>query len=135
MNPSIIEAKFRRSKIDLDKTKLWKTFDINQKEYISNKINLIDNEKELICYYNDDYWWLLTNNNLIVSDKENIKYIKLFEIFKIELSTNIKNINSTEVFVGIFYQDNKIKLELEKSSWPIIIEILKFMTTAAVDVK
>ena len=135
MNPSIIEAKFRRSKIDLDKTKLWRTVNIDQQESILNKISLTQDEKELICYYNDDSWWLLTTNNLIVCNKENIKQIKLFEIFKIELSNNIKNINSSEFFIDILYNNNIIKLELEKSSWPIIVEILKLITPAEVNVK
>ncbi|MBB6369650.1 hypothetical protein [Chryseobacterium shigense] len=134
MNPSIIEAKFRRSKLDLDKTKLWRTVNIDQQESILNKISLTQDEKELICYYNGDNWWLLTTNNLIVCNKENIKQIKLFEIFKIELSNNIKNINSSELFIDISCNDNIIKLELEKSSWPIIVEILKLITTAEVNV-
>ncbi|PKF74192.1 hypothetical protein [Chryseobacterium sp. PMSZPI] len=135
IKPNFIEAKFRRSKLMLDKTKLWKTIDILKQQVISSKINLEYDEKELICFYNYDYWWLFTTKNLIVNDNKSLLYISLFEISKIDLPANIKNINHPEAYIDIYFQDKKVKLQLEKFSWPIMIEILKFVTPAKIIIK
>lgn len=135
INPSVIEAKFKRSNLNLVKTKLWKTLETSQQQLILSEIKQIDSDRKFICFYNYNYWWLLTNKDLVISDNGNVLCIGLFEISKIELSADIKSMDSTEVIFDVFYKDEIIKLQIEKSSWPIVIEILKFVTTAIINIK
>lgn len=131
INSSIVESKFKRSKLNLNKTKLWNMLTIEQKKYIINNTKLIDSDQNIICYYpNDKYWWLITNNHLVISDNEKILFINLFDISKIEIVSNIKYIDSKETSIYIFFNNIQVELHLEKNSWTIIIEILKFITSS-----
>jgi len=131
INSSIVEAKFKRSKLNLNKTKLWNMLTIEKKKYIIDKTKLIDSDQNIICYYpNDKYWWLITNNHLVTFNNEKILFIKLFDISKIEIMSNIKYTDSNEAFIYIFSNHTQVELRIEKNSWTIIIEILKFITSS-----
>ncbi|UZT99828.1 hypothetical protein ODZ84_09795 [Chryseobacterium fluminis] len=134
ISSSVIKSKFKRSKLNLNKTKLWEELSLSVQQIISAEINLIDNEQEIICYYNNEYWWILTNRGITIYDNKNISHIKLSEILNIELPGDIKK-NSTNDFLKIFTQNIVETLKLEKSSWFVIVEILKFITKKNINVK
>jgi len=130
INLSIVEAKFRRSNLNLKETKLWNMLTTEKKICIIDKTKIIDSDQNIICYYpNDKYWWLITNNHLVIFDNEKMLFIKLFDILKIEITSNIKYTDFKEV-IHICCNHIQVELHIEKDSWTIIVELLKFITSA-----
>lgn len=126
MKISILEAKFRRSKLELNYTELWKTLNISKKKIILENINFHENEIPIIVsFVNTSEWWLITDKR-IYNYNNFLEILDLENIFKIEISKEIKFINSN--YLNIYYNENLLQLKLEKKSWIIIIEILKHLT-------
>ncbi|MCS3533038.1 hypothetical protein [Chryseobacterium sp. JUb7] len=126
MKISTLEAKFRRSKLDLNYTELWKTLNISKQNIILQSINLSITEKPIITsFVNDFEWWLITDKT-IYNYNNNLDIILLSNISKIEMFKNIKTLN--ESCLNIYYNEKILPLKLEGKSWIIIIEMLKHLT-------
>lgn len=126
MKASIIEAKFRRNKLELKHTQLWKTLDIFKQNIVLENINLSTDESPLIIsFINNIEWWLITDKT-IYNYNSSLSIILLSDISKIEISKDIKILN--ENYLNIYYDKKILPLKLEQKSWIIIIEILKHLT-------
>ncbi|WP_313611875.1 hypothetical protein [Chryseobacterium arthrosphaerae] len=126
MKVSILEAKFRRSKLELNYTSLWKSLEVSKQNIILNKIHLLTDEIPIISFYlNDVDWWLMTNQCIYNYDSF-LSIINLKEILKIEIPGNIKFID--ENYMNIYYDGKILSLKLEQKSWIIITEIMKYLT-------
>ncbi|MCY1660754.1 hypothetical protein [Chryseobacterium sp. SL1] len=126
MKASIIEAKFRRNKLELKHTQLWKTLDIFKQNIVLENINLSTDESPLIIsFINNIEWWLITDKT-IYNFNSSLSIILLSDISKIEISKDIKILN--ENYLNIYYDKKILPLKLEQKSWIIIIEILKHLT-------
>lgn len=126
MKISILEAKFRRSKLELNHTKLWKSLDLSKQNVILRKINLSLDETPIIISFIDDMeWWLMTDQT-IYNYNNFLEIIPLNEIFKIEISKDFKSLN--ENYLSIYYNEKVLSIKLEQKSWIIIIDILKHIT-------
>ncbi|UCA61230.1 hypothetical protein KB553_06785 [Chryseobacterium rhizoplanae] len=126
MKVSILEAKFRRSKLELNYTSLWKSLEVSKQNIILNKIHLLTDEMPIISFYlNDVDWWLMTNQS-IYNYNSFLSIINLKEILKIEIPGNIKFID--ENYMNIYYNEKILPLKLEQKSWIIITEIIKHLT-------
>ncbi|MCT2407686.1 hypothetical protein NZD88_09070 [Chryseobacterium antibioticum] len=124
MKVSILEAKFRRSKLELNYTSLWKSLEVSKQNIILRKINLLTDEIPIISLYlNDLDWWLITNQNIYNSF---LSIINLKEVLKIEIPSNIKFLD--ENYIYIYYSEKMLPLKLEQRSWVIITEIIKNLT-------
>lgn len=125
MKISTLEAKFRRSKLDLQYTSLWKSLEISKQDIILEKIKLIDEIPIFPFYLNSLDWWLITNKH-IYNHNKSLNIINLKDISKIEIPNNIKFIDNN--YVNIYYNEKLLSLKLEQKSWIIITEILKHLT-------
>ncbi|MDQ0593927.1 hypothetical protein QFZ37_002296 [Chryseobacterium ginsenosidimutans] len=126
MKVSILESKFRRSKLELKYTELWNTLDISKKNMILDNINLSINEIPIITLFINNFeWWLITDQ-VIYNYNNILDIINLSDIFKIEISKDIKILDKN--YLNIYYKSKISSLELEKKSWIIIIEILRHLT-------
>ncbi|KMQ67735.1 hypothetical protein ACM39_12925 [Chryseobacterium sp. FH2] len=126
MKISILEAKFRRSKLELNYTELWKTLNISKQNIILQTINLSINETPIVTsFINNVEWWLITDQT-IYNYNNYLDKILLSNISKIEIFKDIKTLN--ESCINIYYNEKILPLKLEEKSWIIIIEILKHLT-------
>ncbi|MCS3869424.1 hypothetical protein J3D55_002340 [Chryseobacterium ginsenosidimutans] len=126
MKISILEAKFRRSKLKLNYTELWKTLNISKQNIILQSINLSINETPIVTsFINNIEWWLLTDQT-IYNYNNYLDIILLSNISKIEMFKDIKTLN--ESCINIYYNEKILLLKLEETSWIIIVEILKHLT-------
>lgn len=125
MKISILEAKFRRSKLDLQYTTLWKSLEISKQDVILEKIKLIDEIPIFSFYLNSLDWWLITDKHIYNHNKY-LNIINLKDISKIEIPSNIKFIDNN--YVNIYYNEKVLSLKLEQKSWIIIAEIIKHLT-------
>lgn len=126
MKAKIIEAKFKRSKLELNHTQLWKNLDLSIQNIILENINLSMTESPIVTsFINNFEWWLITDET-IYNYNNILDVIILSNISKIEISKNIKTFN--ENYLNIYYEEKVLPLNLEKKSWVIIIEILKHLT-------
>ncbi|VFA43731.1 hypothetical protein [Chryseobacterium indologenes] len=126
MKVSILEAKFRRSKLELNYTSLWKSLEVSKQNIILNKINLLTDEIPIISLYlNDLDWWLITNQHIYNYDNF-LSIINVKEILKIEIPGKIKFLD--ENYINIYYEEKMLPLKLEQKSWIIISEIIKSLT-------
>lgn len=129
---SAIEAKFLRKGVSTHLTKLWKEMDEPTKQIILDKVNLHSAEFVILNYFpNTAYFWILTNNRLIVINEDKFQYLPISEIKKVELSEIFDNQVSKQQNTGIhiLINDEYIRLSLEPDTWPIIYDILKFVTS------
>lgn len=126
MKVSILEAKFRRSKLDLDYTKLWKSLDISKQNLILENINLSVNETPVVTLFMKNTEWWLISDKKVYNYNNSLDIIHLDAILKIEISKDIKIHN--ENYLNIYYDEKRLPLKLEQKSWIIIIEILKHLT-------
>lgn len=127
---STIAAKFLRSKSHADLTKLWKESSENIKNAISKVIVFNNDETPIITFdLNTNYWWVLTNQRLIVKDSQGLKKIDFKEIKAVEIKKIIEgNVSKSECSsIQLKVNNNYMDLELEKGTWPIIINILRFV--------
>lgn len=130
-SPSIIEAKFLRSKTQSSFTKLWKEGSQGDKDLILNNVNLLVDEIAIIYFLpNQTYWWLLTNKRLIISDNQHTGYISLAEVKKVEpkeiFEGRVSKSENTDL--NLYLNNKEIKLKVEQQTWPAIYEVLKFIT-------
>ncbi len=126
MKVSILEAKFRRSKLELNYTSLWKSLEVSKQNIILNKINLLTDEIPIISLYlNDLDWWLITNQHIYNYDNF-LSIINVKEILKIEIPGKIKFLD--ENYINIYYEEKMLPLKLEQKSWIIISEIIRSLT-------
>lgn len=126
MKISILEAKFRRSKLELTRTKLWKSLDLSKQNIILEKINSSLKETPIIIsFINDIQWWLMTDQT-IYNCNNSLDIIPLNEISKIEISKDVKYLN--ENYLKIYYNEIILSINLEQKYWIIIIDILKHLT-------
>lgn len=126
MKVSILESKFRRSKLELKYTELWNTLDISKRNMILDNINLSISETPIIIsFINNFEWWLITDQ-AIYNYNNFLSIINLSDIFKIEISKDIKILHKN--YLNIYYKGKVSSLELEKKSWIIIIEMLRHLT-------
>lgn len=126
MKVSILEAKFRRSKLDLDYTKLWKSLDISKQNLILENINLSVNETPIVTLFMKNTEWWLISDEKVYNYNNSLDTIHLDAILNIEISKDIKIHN--ENYLNIYYDEKILPLKLEQKSWIIIIEILKHLT-------
>ena len=92
-------------------------------------IELLSDETAIICFIpNDTYWWVLTDERLIVKESQ-ITYLKFQEINSIELSEIFEGEQSKSELasIDITTASSKFKLKVEKGSWHVIYNILKFL--------
>lgn len=126
MKISILEAKFKRSKLELNCTELWKTLNISKQNIILQSINLSINETPIITsFMNNIEWWLVTDQTIYNNNKF-LEAIPLSEISKIEISKDVKILN--EGYLNIYHYEKISQLKLEQKSWIIVIEILRHLT-------
>lgn len=128
---SAIEAKYRRGKLRSESTRLWKNTDALIQNEIVRSIELLAEEVIVICFYsNDDYWWVITNKRLIVKESPKVYYIFLSDIEKIRIEdmvySNSSKLSSQTLFLE--YKQGSLGLKLEKGTWHVIYDILKFIT-------
>lgn len=131
-SPSVIEAKFLRSKTQASFTKLWKEVNQGDKELILNNVNLLVDEAIIIYFLpNQTYWWLLTNKRLIIADNQHVTYVPLAEVKRVEAKEIFEDRVSKSENTNLslyFLNDGELKLKLEQQTWPVIYEVLKFIT-------
>lgn len=133
MKVSILESKFRRSKLELKYTELWNTLDISKRNTILDNINLSINETPIIVsFINNFEWWLITDQ-AIYNYNNFLSIINLSDIFKIEISKNIKILHKN--YINICCTGKVSSLEIEKKSWIIIIEILRHLTHTNISIE
>jgi len=128
---STVEAKFKRSGIKSQATKLWRETDHSIRDLILEKAHLQLNEEPIINYYrNPLFWWLLTNERLLIFNTDDVVFYNLADITKVELKAlfegNVEKQDCTSVH--IYVKDRYIDLDLENGTWPIIYNILRFVT-------
>jgi len=127
MKTSIIKAKFKRNSQELKHTFLWEIAPQDLKLKVKDKIDI--DEEPLIIFDDktDNKFWCLTNKRIFISDK--FDYIYINDLRKVDILDIKKNpnnkINSIEL---VLYSDLEIsKIIVEKKSWHIIYNILKFI--------
>jgi len=129
---SIIQSKFLRSRTSAVQTKIWSFMEDDRKKTITEGIELLLGEEIILCFFPDQtYWWLLTNLRLIINEDSQLSYIQLSEVEKVDLRQIFENnISKYENESIVLYTvDGEISLKLEKLTWPIIYEVLKFATS------
>lgn len=134
IKPSIIEAKFLRSKTKSIYTLLWGKMNNPAKKFILSQVQLLLNERPIICFSpNNSYWWLLTDKRFMFYEKNHINYYSLNEFERVELKDLFEDrTNKQECSSMIFYiSKDLININLEKGTWPIIYDIFKFVMTTA----
>lgn len=127
---SVVEAKFRRFKINSKNTKLWKEVSEDVKSEITKEIKILDSEVKVLYFFeNSSYWWLLTNQRLILSIEDAISYFNLEDIIKVEPTRVFENDVSKQnnCQLTLCFEDNKFELVVEKGTWHAICNILKFI--------
>ncbi len=127
MNTSVIKAKFKRNASELKYTFLWEVAPEDLKLKIKDKIDI--GEEPLIIFNNrlENTLWCLTNKRIFVSN--NFDYIYIDDLTKVDILDIKNNPNnkkySTEL---VLYTDKKnINLIVEKNSWHIVYNLLKFI--------
>ena len=129
-SPKTIEAKFRRSKIETKLTKLWIDASSHMQLTVLKEIALNDSETPIILYFvNESQWWVITNERIFVRQINEITFINLSDIERVELKKLFEGeveknkCTSVQLFVKNQYWD----FNLEAGTWPLIYEILRFM--------
>lgn len=82
---SAIQAKFLRSKVSTIHTKIWNDTNTIIQNRIIRAINVLTDELFVLCFFNESYWWVITNKRLIISDGDEIKYLPLSSIDKVDI--------------------------------------------------
>ena len=83
-----------------------------------------------MSYFPDEnYWWVISNQRLIILDNGKYFNLLLSEISKVELKDifheDVQKLENKSIHIHL---NNEVyKLLLEKSTWPIIYEIIKFL--------
>ena len=130
-NISLVEAKFIRSKLKSISTTLWDSTDNLVKETIIDKVRFELNEKPIICYFKkSSYWWILTNVSLIICNNNCIANYQLSNIHTVELNDLFDGIVKKKECsnLQLYINGQRIDLELENGTWPILYDIFKFIT-------
>lgn len=127
MKASIIKAKFARNSQELRNTFLWEKAPQDLKLKVKNRIDI--DEEPLIIFNDkaDNTFWCLTNKRIFVSNKFDFIYISdLRKVDILDIKNNPKNkVNSREL---VLCSDLEVtKLIVEKNSWYIIYNLLKFI--------
>ena len=130
IKPGIVEAKFTRSGIKTNYTKLWKDIDESTRSAILKRVNLIDNEAPILYFYSPNQTgWLLTTENLYIFSGNITKILKLTNLDRVAMK-DIFDGTATKMectFVQLFSKDGVVNLETEVLSWPIIFGIFHFV--------
>lgn len=121
-NINAIEGKFKRKKMILKSTFLYKEKPIHIQENF-------DSDEFCIIYYKDlvDNCWFLTNKNLFISH-QNFK-VSLSLLKKVDFINLKKNPSEKLVYreIDLFTDYKRITLCVEEKSWPLIYNIFKFI--------
>lgn len=126
-NINIVKSKFNRIKQDFFKTNIFENLDNDIQQQLNKNILYLDNEIPIIGYFSSlDHFWILTNARLI----NNFTKVLLDDIEKIEVPEIFKEGKSNYECnsIQIIKKDNTdFKLDLENSTWYVVLNILQFV--------
>ncbi len=126
---NIIKAKIRRRNINFKYTYLYddaESLNINQS--IFSDVTLKDNE-EIILYHDNlnNYNWIITNQRLLFPfDELEVPFSQICDVnFDSIMDSPENKMSNCELILVL--KDGKVKIFLEKGTWPLVYEIFKFI--------
>ena len=123
---SAVKGKFKRSKLDLEKTFL---FDEQLSRLDKSILKLFKIDEKCIIYYveSDTYSWYITNQRFLIPNE--YKSINLSDLEKIDFldlkqnpSNKLKNRQ-----LNLFTDKQEFNFYVESRSWYLIFDIFKFI--------
>ncbi|MCA6423498.1 MAG: hypothetical protein IM568_11865 [Flavobacterium sp.] len=123
---SAVKGKFKRSKLDLEKTFL---FDEQLSRLDNNILKLFKIDEKCIIYYveSDTYSWYITNQRfLIPSEDKSIILSHLKRIDFLDLKQNPSNKLKNKQ-LNLFTDKQEFSFYVEERSWHLIFDIFKFI--------
>ena len=126
-----IEAKFKRAKVSSKRTWIWVEMPKDLKEEVQLRVQLLDNEYNMICFYkNIEYILLLTTQRLIVirdNTVENYFYTSIIDVKLNEIFNDETTKTSNDIINVILKSGKQINVVVEKGTWHILYNIIKLI--------
>jgi hypothetical protein len=128
-----IEAKFRRAGISFERTHLWIDMQEKLKVEVQNRVHLLSNEFNVICFYKSlEYVLLFTTQRLIVLNNGTVDYHLYDSIFDVKLNKifNSEQTKKENDEINIILKSGKqIDIIVEIGTWPILYSIIKLISS------
>ena len=129
VNISVIEAKFRRSKLLANYTLLWKDLSEEKKKLLNN-FALNQGEQIIICCKESDKIFYYLTNLRVISQNYSVFYSEIELVNIVGIEENKTNI--TELLLCLKTTDNRL-LKLEQGTWTSMFDILKLLIRQSIE--